>query len=878
MAIDTRQRGVWWSRLHFIVRFLGVTGLAVAVVGLFLVSLDGLLTAQGSVWERPYWGNLGDEAETMVQSHLKWFDSPEAIPPLATTLLLGGVVAGLFALVIEIMLILTVVAGRRSAFGFNWTVQVALAVALVVGVNVYSFNNHWRFDWTWGKKFTLDPEIEKQMRALREEGGKTTIVVYQRHKTFARFSEKTDAFDYAAEEKVVEKVHDLVDQFRNLGPQFEVIVLDVRDKERDEGKAGDLDEEDAGPPARERQDLYRARPESYSEKVRKLPENLQKAIEDAPENSIFFHARGKVQRMSFNDFYRLDRHGSRQRGNLVLDYQGVGPFARKVLSIEQKKPVVGIPVVHKLLGTQSDADSLTLAGLRKALISHGYEVRDIIVKKGLDTGDPPESVVNSAEEDRFDEYEEEILDYDASIKERERELQVWQQRLAMAVVRLTGAMQPTGEGYLGALAFDARQVGRLQEILEDREKRLKDLLQERDQVIAKQTALNLDRVAELRRLSDLRLKLDRALADCDLLIVPRLTLRNVTRRDYLPSRIYRMDELQTGAVKDFLIKGKPVLACFGPTNERPGDERRLAFLGAPGADDLEKLLGELGLRFSNQTILFEVEEKKFSQRGSTFAGGEDVAVPSVGFHWKASAKNKPRPGPGQGPVNPLRASMYLTARSVGQRLDLPVRNPRPIYYDPDRKQQLSAIALLVGGPAAGDLPLFAARMSSVKVSWPDAQAEFILTAPEAWNEDRPFATDDRLPHFEPPEPGSPTIGTLDEVRRGQFPIAVAVETPLPLSWTLGRETQPTVRIAAIGSGSVFVGPELAPAKEKLLVDTCNWLLGRDDHLASEGEAWQYPRVEMTPREHKLWKWGAWVGLPGIFAYLGLVVLLVRRLR
>jgi hypothetical protein len=87
-----------------------------------------------------------------------------------------------------------------------------------------------------------------------------------------------------------------------------------------------------------------------------------------------------------------------------------------------------------------------------------------------------------------------------------------------------------------------------------------------------------------------------------------------------------------------------------------------------------------------------------------------------------------------------------------------------------------------------------------------------------------------------------------------------------------------VRVAVIGHGGVFTGGELSPAKEMLLLDTCNWLLGRDQELALKETEWKYPRVELSERQHAMWQWGAWLGLPALFAYLGLVVVLVRRLR
>src|SRR5207248_1018848 len=47
-------------------------------------------------------------------------------------------------------------AARRSAVATNAALQTALAVALLVGVNVYSFGHYLRFDWT-GRAF--DPSV-----------------------------------------------------------------------------------------------------------------------------------------------------------------------------------------------------------------------------------------------------------------------------------------------------------------------------------------------------------------------------------------------------------------------------------------------------------------------------------------------------------------------------------------------------------------------------------------------------------------------------------------------------------------------------------------------------------------------------------------------
>jgi hypothetical protein len=47
---------------------------------------------------------------------------------------------------------------------------------------------------------------------------------------------------------------------------------------------------------------------------------------------------------------------------------------------------------------------------------------------------------------------------------------------------------------------------------------------------------------------------------------------------------------------------------------------------------------------------------------------------------------------------------------------------------------------------------------------------------------------------------------------------------------------------------------------------------------SNQPTWQYPRVEMSSENKELWHWGAFLGLPGLFVYIGLVVLMLRRLR
>ena len=154
-----------------------------------------------------------------------------------------------------------------------------------------------------------------------------------------------------------------------------------------------------------------------------------------------------------------------------------------------------------------------------------------------------------------------------------------------------------------------------------------------------------------------------------------------------------------------------------------------------------------------------------------------------------------------------------------------------------------------------------------------------MTDERSWNEDQPFPTRERTPRYEPPKGDDPSKDPLEKKRLGPFPIGVAIEATLPADWYEDKEAKPaTVRVAAIGHGGVFIGNTLSPIKEKLFLDVCNWLLGRDDLLAKDNVVWQYPRVSLPVADNALWQWGTRLGMPVLFVYLGLVVLMVRRLR
>ena len=211
----------FWSRLHFLIRFLGLTGLFAAGVGAVLAYQHGLWPGLESAYHES-WSALGERVNTLLRE-----GAGEPVATAAVYLVAGGAAAALVALLVELLGGLGFTAGRRSAFGVNAAVQVVLAVALLAGVNWWSFGHYQRLDWTRGRQFTIDPKLQEELRRLQPGRGQTTVVVDLRHRTFGQLSEKQDAYDSAAGRKVAEKVNDLVEQLREFGQQFAVEVLDV---------------------------------------------------------------------------------------------------------------------------------------------------------------------------------------------------------------------------------------------------------------------------------------------------------------------------------------------------------------------------------------------------------------------------------------------------------------------------------------------------------------------------------------------------------------------------------------------------------------------------------------------------------------------------
>lgn len=853
MPQPTRSRGLWWSRFHFLMRFLGLTGLLICIVAVTLAWRRDILTGWPALWPWDQVEQAARQSAREIQTTVEKADWDFA--RIVVTALLAGAALAVLALLVEFLAGIAVVSGRRSAFGFNAFVQVVLAALLLIAINYYSFGHYLRFDWTQDRQFTLPKEISDQLRQLQ---GETHIIVYQRHKTLGQVADKPDDYDVAAERKVLDKIEDLVDLFREFGPRFRVETLDVA-KENFSDRLDAVTHQIAEKSLREQKEDPDYRPKA--DEINRKAKELRVAIESAPEDSIFFFGGGKMQALSFNDLVQLDKAASQEQDNLVMLDQGVKPFADKVLNVEAKKPKIGIALIHEYLSSEGWED-YGLAGLKKSLESRGFDVQEIILKRWSQFA-PPEPGVYTVEESKLDRLEERLFILDLNIKNLERAIkQLTELRREWRSASLADLVKKYGDE-LGVKKLTeedrTEQLDAMESALAYRQTQLDEQHKRRTETLDEKNKLNVDQLAEQRRLSDLQGKLSRLLADCDLLIVPRMTLRNVNTGELISPRVYRLDDVQVNAIKDFIKSGKPLLACFGPTNE---SQDRPPSLEGSGPDALEDLLGKLGIKFGKQTVLFDQELESFAERRvNTFATGANVKVPPVTFDWKPGegVPQKFRAQAVGEKSNRLHESLSVTAHSLGKGkdgknwlFDLRPRHPRPVYFvSPDGKK-------------------------------PATDPVFLMTSADSWNEDQPFPTRDRIPQFEQPKANDPDKGTLDEKRRGPFPIGVAVETTVPADWYGSSSRPATVRIAAIGHGGFFTGSdkllEREPAKEKVMLDTINWLLGRDEYLPKADRRWSYPRVRLEERDQQLWHWGTQLALPGLFAWLGLVVLLVRRVR
>lgn len=863
---DARQRTTFGTLFRFTIRALGLTGLVAAALG-------GVLLASEITLPAPAGGSADQVVDSLKGAWAGYeaaFHGKSGEGAQRASYIFGvGVVAVALWLLVELLGALTLVTGRRTAVGANSYLQIGLAVALVILVNAWSFSHYKRLDCTKDRQFTLPPDVQDELKKITRP---TDVIVLKMRKpdaANAATSSTDDSLVSAADRKVTEKVRDLVDLFREIGPQFKVTVLDTTD----ENYLDDLDAATKDSPT------------------------LRTALEGAPENSIFFHADGKVQRLSFAEFYLLDKTASQElveradgttqakNKNLVLIPQGVRPFADRIFKLGEKKPKVGLLIIHPFFASQSggdeEADRYTSGGLRRMLERNGFEIVDVFTRRGLGRGAGTAAgdtfaenelaalentyTVLSARQPRF---ELQLMAFTKSKEVVDRE-PLNQIEKKLEFVRFNQKFE-TEEDRKAASEFLANGIKTLQD-------RIKSNQEELDKVRPKYfDALKNEKALEARRTTDVKLKLARAVADCDVLIVPRQTTPNLVTGDFLPPAIYSLTEDQAEVVKDFVKAGKPVLGLFGAVN--PSDVRPIP--GFP-PDALEAVFTRLGFEFSNLTVMYDAETRAMvEQSGETLRAGGTVTVPPLTFDLPAKDKA----------ANPIAAAMRVSGRTSTAQAELRRNWFRPIYVN-------SAVA---------------------------AKEKFVATiaesGKESWGEDKPVPEGEYTPEFTPAKPDDPKRGTRDEERKGPFPVGAAIERSVPVEWLdakpaaaraaaavgdaltgwggfaplalepgeylaaeqpADRPTPPTVRIAVYGHGGLIAGKTLDPAHEKLIVHTLNWQLKRDDRLPKDlpaEEKWQYPRVALGEKQSLYWRLGTAVGLPLACGYLGVLMLMLRKVR
>ncbi len=851
MKTDSRHRTSAGSVFRLLARALGLTGLMAFGVGAVLASTT--------------WPELsGDPSQawnTVSEGLAGRFGGAAKAAAFLITISAGAVAAWLLVELVGGLLLAT---GRKSAAGTNNAVQMALALVLVGLVNAVSFQNYCRYDTTRDQRFTLAPELQERLRKL-DPRSPTTIVVLQMDKTSAAEPERSDALSSAAQAKIVEKVRDLVEEIREFGPQFDVHVLHTKD----EGFERRLAELTHG----------------ADDRTQAKKDRLKAAIQAAPENSVFFYHDGRVQRLAFNQFYLLDKTESRAAENLVLVPQGKEAFVRKVLGVEARRPRVAVGVIHPYLTTSVNIEQYSAPGLRKALELNGYEVVDLILKKGWESGELGPSA-STVRESQLEEVESQLQAAKDDVAEAESQLQ-----------QLRLLRDKTLKGTLPELDRIFRRLVRRPIDQEEDRKRLLEIvvdpgiaLQETELTEARKLQAELepkylefardDALMGARRDPNVKARLAATLADCDLLILNRLTVSSLTesRLGAVPAALHNLSKEQAGVVKDYLAAGKPVICCLGVGDLGPPPRRPE---GPPGPDDVEKLIRRLGVDLGPQVIVTDVEYQGMAQQ-RTSPIPKSVDAPPL----------QVRPAEAPHAPNPVAHAFDLSNRSLAGQLKVVRSGFRPVYFD----------------------PTFPASTG----------AEILETTPEAWNKNWPatqaFGSPDYLPRFKATPLSDERKGTRNEERRGSFPVGIAVEVPIPAEWIDDKAvaayaagvvgsfapvpvgpppglafgtTNPdrvhaamtkdvaTTRLVVFGHGGLFNGKELDPGRETLLLQSVHWSLKREDqmpHDAAAADRWRYPRVPLSPVEYAGWRWGTFLGLPLLAAYLGLIVLMLRRLR
>src|SRR5262245_31098179 len=106
---------LFWSRLHFGLRLLGLTGVLLGCAGLVLAAVNQELNPLRNVQSiEDAWSVGAEMARTALADSVTYW---------RTLLLLTGAAVALVWLFVEVIVVLCFTATRRSAFGFNAVIQ-----------------------------------------------------------------------------------------------------------------------------------------------------------------------------------------------------------------------------------------------------------------------------------------------------------------------------------------------------------------------------------------------------------------------------------------------------------------------------------------------------------------------------------------------------------------------------------------------------------------------------------------------------------------------------------------------------------------------------------------------------------------------------------
>jgi|GEM_PF-1303497 len=879
MKSDSRHITTLGQRFRFGIRALGLTGLLALAIGAMLTPETG--------WNQQ---QLVDSAKGAFGLYAQ----------VVAVMVLAGAGLVVILVLVELLGLIFQSAGRKTAEGTNAALQIVLALGLLFVVNAVSFQHYWRKDVTRDHRFSIEPELQERLKKLDPESP-TKVIVLQRDKTSSIEPDNPGALEAAAQAKVVEKVRDIVDELREFGPRFQITVLATRD-EQFESKLNELTQPiAAADPKTESSEAKAKREKDNGER-----ELLKSAIENAPENSVFFAANGRVQRIGFNEFYMLDKTASLSRANpekrnLALVPQGKAAFIDKVLALEERAPKIALLAIHPVLTSEGDPEEYSGIGIRKSLEMHGFDVTDVILKRWPERG----TLVPAADalsEQKLTELEESLPSLQFGLSKLEDQIEQiskvvedLKSHTAVEINKLYKGRLPVfddEDDRKSAIEQLSSKLYQFRKVAKDRRKQMtKD-----EAEYAK--LLGDDRAVENLRTQNVKAKLEGYVRDCDALIVPRLTIMALNGR-VLQGWWHSMNKDQADVIRGFIKAGKPVLFAMGPTVTDTPEPNESA------NDDIEKMLARLGIDLGADAIITDDEVTAISSRSGSFASPPDP------FKMKTYLELPSQPLAGKAP-NPVATAYRAAAHSVDADLD-----PNREDESTDKREKITERKRVVFSVARNggyrSIVVAPPTLAGMKFS-----PEILRTVEKSWNESKPLREQGYIPTFDPPRPDDRKKGGREDEVMKSYPVGVAVEVKIPAEWNdpklavtkfcsdamgmapgligfpsglatavaltpdaLAPATGKTERLVVFGHGGLFVGKTLDPGRQTLLLNSMNWLLNRTDRMPvdkPDGEKWRYPRVSLAPERLNLWGKVTRFGLPAVAIYLCFMVLMVRRFR